>query len=869
MAAKKKKKAKAKAKITAKIVPIGKSTTKKKASSSPKSHITDISIRMENRELDTAIARWKCSLKNIAHFNADWEYYDTGSNRWIQGNGGTKEVPTTSQTSGYYQDELSLPSSPTINKVRVNLKAVSKTYSKTKKYKKNGKTKTKTTTVSYWTASATGFTMLDFNTEYRPGTPVAPDATINSVGNAATVKWGSFERPTTCMVVMRYQDDKIQPGFGIKIAPNDKSGLHHPEEIFRDPSGSSYSDLQLGIGHRYRYAMRAHNHDGAGDKEWSLSDEEIVASQGTQWWYENVLSDVVQSKPADPDDQRAAFYGMNGDNARIKVTWADKGWSGDSYEIRYAETLDLLTTDGGYSTSSSDLNFTGGGAVHDHVFEATPGKTYYIRVVVKNSNPGDIGLSDFGNYAVVVAGSVPDAPTLGTTEPYYVVGTEVPVSWTHNSIDTSEQVSAEVEVTANGETSVIEVDGSTSSYIIDTSGYPNGTIVTWRVRTMGAVDQYSEWSESSSFTVLPMPTSDISVAYSDGQGGMTQLEPGGDIKRLPVVATLTMSGAGQLPIEWTLDLVAVEDYQFIDPLGEWQVMKAGETVYSITVDTANPDFAEEEQEIEIGAAEGAFVNGARYEIIASVLTDAGLRSESVSFEFGCQWDYDLPTPAVDGIFDADEYTMAVSAGCWDDGGEVVSGVLLDVYRINYDYSMTLLASGLENPANFTDPHPTFGTCTYRVVANDQATDSISTFDSEPIPTEVYGILIQWDDGRISTFADGEPVFVGEQAFLRWDIGVEETSEPDRELVGYIGRENPVAYFGTQLNIGGSWSANLVKWRDAELLGQLRKLQRWQGTCYVRETSGAGYEAVVNVTVGRSSDSMKVPVSLSVRKVEGE
>ena len=90
---------------------------------------------------------------------------------------------------------------------------------------------------------------------------------------------------------------------------------------------------------------------------------------------------------------------------------------------------------------------------------------------------------------------------------------------------------------------------------------------------------------------------------------------------------------------------------------------------------------------------------------------------------------------------------------------------------------------------------------------------------------------------------------------------------DTELVEYIGRKSPVAYFGTQQGITGSWTCEIPR-SDKDTIYALRRLQIWMGTVYVREQNGSGYNAFINVTFTNKHDSLIVPVTLTVKRVEG-
>ena len=87
------------------------------------------------------------------------------------------------------------------------------------------------------------------------------------------------------------------------------------------------------------------------------------------------------------------------------------------------------------------------------------------------------------------------------------------------------------------------------------------------------------------------------------------------------------------------------------------------------------------------------------------------------------------------------------------------------------------------------------------------------------------------------------------------------------MIEYIGRRHPVSYYGTQVGQKATWSSDIPK-SDKETIYALRRLAVYLGNVYVREPNGAGYWAHIEVSFSIDYDSMVVPVSLSIVRVEG-
>ena len=207
-------------------------------------------------------------------------------------------------------------------------------------------------------------------------------------------------------------------------------------------------------------------------------------------------------------------------------------------------------------------------------------------------------------------------------------------------------------------------------------------------------------------------------------------------------------------------------------------------------------------------------------------------------------------------------------------GTLVEGVTLSVYRREYDGSFTELATGVNHMYGtfVPDPHPALDYARYRVVATTNDTGAVSYYDIPAYPVGESSIIIQWDEQWTNFDNDSEdaladPVWDGSLLRLPYNIKVNDRHSPDVSLINYIGREHPVAYYGTQLGVSSSWSTDIDK-KDEETLYGIRRLARYMGDVYVREPSGTGYWANIKVSYGQSYNNLTIPVTFDVTRVEG-
>ena len=135
-----------------------------------------------------------------------------------------------------------------------------------------------------------------------------------------------------------------------------------------------------------------------------------------------------------------------------------------------------------------------------------------------------------------------------------------------------------------------------------------------------------------------------------------------------------------------------------------------------------------------------------------------------------------------------------------------------------------------------------------------------------------GILIQWDeewstfDVNDETDVEGPP-WSGSMINLKYNIKVTDKRSTEVSLIEYTGRKYPVTYYGTQIGESNTWSVSIPK-KDKDTIYALRRLSLWAGDAYVREPSGMGYWANVQVSFDQEYNSVTVPVTLEVTRVEG-
>jgi hypothetical protein len=438
----------------------------------------------------------------------------------------------------------------------------------------------------------------------------------------------------------------------------------------------------------------------------------------------------------------------------------------------------------------------------------------------------------------------------------------------HNSEDGSSQTYAELELTINGNKEVLTIKNSTdeeekdktSKYSINTSLYIEGTKIQWRVRTAGVTKVYGDWSVERTVDIYAPPTLELSV--TDSAGNVFSA-----LTSFPLYIHGLAGPNTQRPTGYYLTVSANESYETTDQTGNMSVINAGGQVYSKHFDISDQLL------VELSASNIDLENNIEYTVTCLVTMDSGLTAEE-STTFRVAWTDELYEPNAEIGVDTESYTATIRPYCKNEANNLVNDIMLAVYRREFDGKLTEIASGIDNLSNtfVTDPHPALDFARYRIVATTKSTGAVSYYDVPGIPVEGKAVIIQWDEDWTSFDVSSEDTLVqgpwtGSMLKLPYNIDVSSNYTPDVALVEYIGREHPVAYYGTQRGESGSWKVDIPK-DDKETLYAIRRLAKWMGNAYVREPSGSGYWANVTVSFGETHNELVIPVTLNVVRVEG-
>lgn len=813
-------------------------------------------------------AIWHWQKENTDKFEVQWEY-STKDGNWFTGSHTTVDYSTAVQHGYLFDVTYTIPSNAVT--VRFRVKPISATYTKDEK------------TISYWTAVWTGYQTYDarsINAE-KPPTPNAPTVEVKDytltckVDNLMNIEWANGQEYVEFDII-KNDVERVYLGLS-KI-------------IF---FAASYSCT---IDPGYNYKVRARVKIGNTYGEWSN------------------YSSSISSKPSKPIGGCQCYATSS---TSVLVKW-NSVQSATSYELQYATNKDYFDGSNGTTSVTVEMN---------HQYQVTglkSGERYFFRVRAVNEK----GKSDWTGLSSVIIGTKPIAPTTWSSTTTAITGEDLILYWIHNSEDASAERMAEVEVYYDSQKTTHtvtndEIDDDnpqkTSQYVISTSGMTEGKTIKWRVRTAGITNEFGDWSVQRTVDVYARPS--LSLFMFDSNGNTTT-----NLTAFPFRVTGEAGPATQTPVSYHLSIIAGDNYETVDEMGNFKMVMAGDYIFSKFYDISeNLDVTLYPQDVDLQP-------GVPYELVCIVGMNSGLTAESV-ISFGVDWVDNFFVPNAQITFDPEKIVTHINPFCeyypyifyrvnyenevWirtDTEIEEIEGISVDnaltetyedivyagylndvlthfcvvlseeprpvpditlsVYRREFDGTFTEVGTNLSNESNtfVTDPHPPLDYARYRIVATSDKTGAICYNDLPAYPTQVKSIVMQWNEAWTDynlpeDEAIAKPAWHGSMLKLPYNIDVSETNDLDVSLINYIGREQPVSYYGTHIGTSATWHCDVPK-RDKETIYALRRLAIWRGDVYVREPSGVGYWANVSVSFNQNHCELVVPVTIDITRVTG-
>ena len=808
----------------------------------PSNTVNITSFGLQSNTDNLIFALWTWSKSNTDHYEVEWSYY-TDNGVWFTGN--TSTVKITEST-------YNAPSNAV--QIRFRVKPVSTTY-------KNSKDQE----VSHWSASWSSYKYYNMS-DRPPSVPPTP-----------TVKLEKYD-----LNISNTNLDINATDVEYQIIQNDSYVFH--TGVANIKTGSTSYKVTITPG--FNYKVRARGKRGAIYGNWSD------------------YTDNYKTLPSAPNGIKTISAISE---TAVKLTWDAIG-SAETYSIQHAEKEIYFEGSNGVTTidniDTTSYIITG----------LTTGRRYYFRLRCNNSS----GNSAWSGSKTIALGSKPEPPSTWSDRTIAVSGDKVLLSWLHNSVDGSEQTLSEIEFEVNGVKDTHQIGMDINAKPINTFEMPtwmhdDGTKIYWRVRTKGVTNEFSDWSIQRVIEIYEPPTLSLNIKNNNN-------EIINNINSFPFSINAIYGPSSQKPLSYFITIKSKQTYVTSTPFGEVTINKDEEIFSQVLNIPTNIS-------LEMNATNIDLENGMEYEITCGVTMNTGLSAES-KLSFVVDWVEQSYSPNAELLIDKDNLSASIRPYCevyeivykkvehrnrryietdieietiqngisiedaitntgrqvYQDGdiyfciieeGRVreVDGAYLSVYRRTHDGKYIEIATNIEAGTHtfVTDPHPSLDYARYRIVAADKATGAISYNDIISEHIGETSIIIQWEESWSEFGVNDTDVEVNSNGCsivkLPYNVSISENNTPDVSTVTYIGREHPVSYYGTQLGVSSTWNTEIDK-NDTELLYALRRLSMYMGDVYVREPSGVGHWANIKVSYNKNYDSLVIPVTINITRVDG-
>lgn len=592
----------------------------------------------------------------------------------------------------------------------------------------------------------------------------------------------------------------------------------------------------VGIGSEYKVRCRA-----------------ISGNDKSEW------SDYSSNYGTIPAAPKSNFTLVAKSETEVQLDW-DGVSNTKNYEIQYTDKKKYFDSSGEVKSVTIDATITS----HAEITGLETGQEYFFRIRATNDN----GNSPWTDIKSIKVGKAPTVPTTWSSSTTVTTGETLKLYWIHNSEDGSSETYAQIELNIDGTITTQTIKKSTnesekdktSCYEINTSIYSEGSNIKWRVRTRGILETYSDWSIQRNIDIYAMPYLAMDVTDINNNHIET-------VTKFPFYISGEAGPNSQTPISYHVSITSNDTYETIDNVGNVKIISKGDEIFYKNFDTSDNLL------IEISANNITLANNVTYKVRCTVSMNSGLTATATS-EFKVAWTDIVYIPNAEIIIDNDALTANIRPYCIDDNEVLIDNISLSVYRREYNGSFTEIATEINNLSNtfVTDPHPSLDFARYRIVAKTNSTGLVTYYDMPGVLVGFKSIVIQWNETwtNFDVYDDGmadQPDWGGSMLKLPYNIDVSDSNTSDSSLVEYIGRENPVSYYGTQLGITSTWKVEIEK-DDKETLYAIRRLAIWMGDVYVREPSGSGYWANISVSYNQNHCSQTIPVTFNIKRVEG-
>lgn len=436
----------------------------------------------------------------------------------------------------------------------------------------------------------------------------------------------------------------------------------------------------------------------------------------------------------------------------------------------------------------------------------------------------------------------PSAPTLTMpidNAPVILDSGAVRLSWVHNANDGTPQTAAQVQYYVDGTYIATITLGAVAYYDLTLNPlyFSANSVVTWKVRTKGSYNEYSDYSGEGTFKVLALPEITFTAPVN-----------GDVITNLPLSLSWTYSDESGLLEELTLNIIGPND----------------DVVYTENIDTGAGTSGSYTHSL----AGFLFDNDTSYGLRVTALSSSGLTAVDeigVSIEyhsvrlqdsFFVDPEIDEDTGRVNLFISIDESPIVIDPDPDAEEPEYIDSPVdhASLYRV-VNGKRVLLRANVEAGDELTDMYAPLNVSYQYELVEVATTGEVALVDMDvTIPSEYW--YIYWDENI---------------ARVKWNPqGSVALSRPEKQQIRYSGREYPVTYDSKAIEETYSYNG-VVTEDEAEQLDLLRRLIQDGGQGIWKSCDGRVYRAdfTVDYSADYSKDITTWDIGVAVTRIDSE
>ena len=533
-------------------------------------------------------------------------------------------------------------------------------------------------------------------------------------------------------------------------------------------------------------------------------------------------------------------------NTTVEVTWDNPEKEDTVYngiEIAWSTMPNAWES----NSTPSTTKFDNGAMTKAYITGLTAGEIYYFWVRRYEESGGNTNYGIWSDPSPgVMLSDKPDIPILTLSRSWIKEGGSLSAQWIYYASGNLPQTNAQIEMTKKGQSwgPIVNIDGEDDKCTIDLSKKVNGRYLypagDYYLRVSVANELGEAVSEQIEFKIATNPTCSITsssiVDYSYDteidDTGTTETITAKTLRTLPL--TVTVAGDGDL----SLYVYCIDDFRWEHPDRANNIFQ-GDCIWTSSVEAG--DYSIENI---------ALADNARYRIqLECVDPDTLLTAEPQYIDFEVHWEHQAIEPSDSTVTIDDETGTAELVPVKPEGA--LDTDVCDIYRTTAD-GRYLCYQNAPWGKTIIDVLPTFG-------------DAIET--SYCFCTRTTNGDEAWCDMVYELYGSGLIVnYDNEVLSLPWNVTIDDNRTKQGEIRSHLGGTK--LYYGQPyIDHSQSFSTEVVKIENEDLIEKLYELSRYTELCYVRASNCLGYPAVVDVSINREYNNKIVSVSLSVKEAD--